>query len=247
MAQRINFSNYLITFEIAWNRNVHRAFQTVIERFKNMPIELRKKSQNISSARGIVQFKVTTDLSEAKWKKIAKETETLRDDIAGTSTHFSGVSEAARLAIDSVWTNVAHRFVAANLDAITGHLADTMTAQEPILEETQTSIQAAIANIKELNEGTQPYTIVKGTIVPRPASDTQYTYSTPAGEVDASGYWAYQEFGAEGPRPVRARHFLLSANRDLYGQDKALFQAVRDYVKLRFEEYGENVRQIMGQ
>jgi hypothetical protein len=248
MAQRLNFSDYLITFEVVWDRNARRTFDNAIHRMKEIPLEMRKRLHNAASRGGsIVHFKVDTDISDKKWKQMARETEKLRNDLVSMGGAQSELAIRAEKAIDDIWSNVATRFVASNLDAITGQLANIMASQEPAVDEsTNGGIRVGVANIRELNEGTQPYYLLaKGGYVHRGPSDKQYSYSTPAGEVDASGYWAYQEFGAAGPSPVRARHFLLAANRGLYGEDVSLFDSVLRYVTERSIQYVDNIDRIM--
>jgi len=247
----INFDDYLITFHIAFNRNLRRSVNRAVERMNKTPEDIAKNLRRIrvtslEGGRLPITFRVNVDVSPAKWKKLGNETIRLRDDLFARGGSVSGLGERVDLALAEIYGNVVSRFNTAGLDIITGQLAETIDSQQPIGEEYETTgIRAAIGHIPELNAGTPPYNIDSktGEVTPR-AVTRDYNYSTATGQnVPVSGYWAFQEFGTS--NGVMPRAFLLEMDRAIHQEDDAAMRRVNKWLASRIAEYNNRAREIM--
>ena len=252
----INFEDYLITFEARFNKNINRTLRNVSSTFRNFPEKLRK---NLSLSVGGTSSRITVGISrialksqvkipKQKWTSLAKATDELRNDLFGGGDTQSLFDEIVAEKLDTIFTNVAVRFVNANLDSITGNLADAMSTQNPAVDEFKTiGIRAGIGNIEDLNRDTEPYRINKktGEVTMRKATTREYKYTTADGTtVEDPGYWAFQEFGTS--NGVRKRAFWLSLARELHTADEAKFKEILVWLRERINGYNNRAREIMG-
>jgi hypothetical protein len=253
----INFDDYLISFEIRFQRNLRRSTDRAIARLRSTPKKLRKNLQEVTVGTfrggGPITFRAKIDVSPEKWEKMAKETELLRDALFSGASGGSELGRRMHDAIQNVWTNAALRFLGANLNVISGNLVSTMVGQEPQLYEAKTvGVQAAVGNIGELNAGTPFYTkTADGIRIPREykqggPSVESYSYDTARGqniEIKQQGYWAFQEFGTS--NGVRPRSFILSLRRDEHIQDAEEFADVQNWIFDRIALYNRRAASIM--
>lgn len=249
---RINFDDYLITFEIRYFGNLRRSMDRAIARFRKIPSEVQKQFLDIriptlESGALPIRFKASIKIPEVQWRQLADETERLRDSLFSSTHGSSELYTRTAMALDEVYTNIATRFVNASLDVITEQLVNAVESQTPVVEEFNTiGIKAAIGNIKSLNASTVPYSINRktGEVSFRGATARTYQYPTAdGGSVPADGYWAFQEFGTSNGVP--ARHFYLGFSREIHSADQSAIDSVHAWLRSRVNEYTARAKEIM--
>jgi hypothetical protein len=239
--------------EIRFQKNLRRSIDRAITRLQKTPKEIQSQFQKITvgtleNKNLPITFKASIDINVEQWRKLATETERLRDAFFSGGAQKSELSKRGEQALDNVMTNVALRFISAGLDEITSNLVRTLERQKAISEEFATiGIRGGVGYVPDLNTGTPPYMRDKESkaLVPR-GEKIRYDYETAHGEVPVTGYWGFQEFGAEGGRSyVPARSFFLSLQRTIHTEDQKEFDKVESWIKQRVNQYNTKAREIM--
>jgi hypothetical protein len=248
----INFEDYLISFEIRFQRNLRRSANRAIVRMRQMPHKMRKAFEKITvptleGGGGPITFRTKLTMPKAQWEIMAKETERLRDDLFSDGNRQSLFAQKVGLAVDNMLDNVVGRFSVAAIEDVTGQLRGALENQSVLVEEYVTrGIRAATMNIGQLNAGTIPYWVDKktGKVTFGRAMSKQYSYTLPGGtKVPVSGYWAFLEFGTS--RGLAARSFIRDISMAAHAEDDAEKAKVENWLRSRVEEYNAKAREIM--
>jgi hypothetical protein len=187
--------------------------------------------------------------SKRKFKQLSSEIDRLRDDIISDGGR-SKLGTQVENAMNQIMTNIMNRYEGSGLNEITEQLVASLEGQVPVVTEFKTKgVQAALINVSQMNIGTRPYYYDKESKAHwiRPETPKQYTYAGGTGTISATGYWAFQEFGAAGGRSfVPARAFILTLERDLHQVDKSALDFVETWINTRVKEFNAKAQRIIG-
>jgi hypothetical protein len=257
MAARINLDDYLIKYKIDYESRLQAHFEQAIDHTIKLGLGIDKKLKEIAFSlikgnKANIKILIRNTYTPKKFDRLGKELDDLSLVFLGRGEGDSKLTERIRLAMSNIESNVMTRFSEAPLNIITAQLINAVMSQSPKVVEYRTiGIRAGFMNKKSLNQDTPPYNIQRNKktgeakIVKRKDVMKKYRYKLKDGsDVDVSGYWAFQEFGTSGLRPIAKRSFILNAVRAIHGEDQKEFKNVEIWLGEQVNKFKARVKKI---
>jgi len=245
MAGNLNLEDYLVRYIVDYNPALGIRFANARERTFELGLGIKRALQNISfyitrTPNLFIDVKIKNTYKQSVFNKLAKELDNLSLLFLNQGEGEAKLTTRVREAMSNIETNVVNRFSEAPLDIITGQLINAINSQSPVVIQIKTGIRAGYMNKKLLNEDTQPYD--SKTLSPRKQASKRYRYTTSdGGVVDATGYWAFHEFGT---KSLKKRSFILNAVRALHGVDEKEIKNVEKWLEDEVNKFKEKAEKI---